>query len=256
MAKILLHGFLGRMGQATLKMVNDRTDCEIVSGVDVNLQGSVNPFPTFTDINNCEMKPDVIIDFSTSTAVPALIWHSMQYKIPVVICTTGLCEETLKGIGDLAKEVPVFRSYNMSYGVSLMSVLLKKISKPLHDHGFDIEIVEKHHKHKIDSPSGTALLLADSINKGLDNDFEYIHSRVGTLKPRGNKEIGIQSIRGGSIVGEHSIIFAGQNETMEFKHSAISREAFALGAISAALFLKDKPPGLYTMEDLIEETFI
>lgn len=251
MTKILLHGFLGKMGQTVLGLIESGTTCEIIAGVDINLQGSVNPFPTFTDINDCDMIPDVIIDFSTADAMPALLSYIAKHNIPTVICTTGLKVAVAKKIEETAKDVPIFRSPNMSLGINLVSILLEKISNSLYQNGFDIEMIERHHRDKIDSPSGTALLLADSINKGLDTKLEYVYDRLGTNTPRTKNEIGIHSARGGGIVGDHTVIFASKSETIELSHSAITRDVFAVGAINAAIFLKDKSPALYTMEDLI-----
>jgi len=256
MAKILLHGFLGKMGQTVLRLADESPNCEVVAGVDINLQSAINPFPAYTDISDCDMIPDVIIDFTDATAMPGLLEYALKHNIPTVICTTGLKTSMVKKIEAAATQIPIFRSANMSFGVNLISVILKKISKPLYENDFDIEIVEKHHRQKIDSPSGTAFLLADSINDGLDSKFEYIYDRLGTLKPRGDKEIGIQAIRGGGIIGDHSVIFASPTETIEISHSAITRDIFAVGALNAALFLKDKNAGLYKMEHLIEEQFM
>ena len=250
MIKIIMHGCNGKMGQAICKIVEKDEACEIVAGIDINLVNA--PFPTFTDINDCNVQADVVIDFSTATAVDRLMDYCVDKKMPVVVCTTGLDEKTIIKIEEASKHIPVFKSANMSLGINLIANLLKKASAILDENGFDIEIIEKHHNQKIDAPSGTALLLADAINDAMDNKFEYIYDRSQTREKRSNKEIGISSIRGGNIVGEHSVIYAGKDEIIEFTHFAHSKEVFAIGAVKASKFLANKPAGKYDMQDVMD----
>lgn len=250
MIKIIMHGCNGKMGQAICKIVEKDEACEIVAGIDINPVNA--PFPTFTDINDCNVQADVVIDFSTATAVDRLMDYCVDKKMPVVVCTTGLDEKTIIKIEEASKHISVFKSANMSLGINLIANLLKKASAILDENGFDIEIIEKHHNQKIDAPSGTALLLADAINDAMDNKFEYIYDRSQTREKRSNKEIGISSIRGGNIVGEHSVIYAGKDEIIEFTHFAHSKEVFAIGAVKASKFLANKPAGKYDMQDVMD----
>ncbi len=250
MIKIIMHGCNGKMGKAICKMVEQDETAEIVAGIDIN---PINAnFPTFTDINECNIKADVIIDFSTATAVDRLIDYCVFNKMPVVICTTGIDDKTIKNIEEASKKIPIFKSANMSLGINLIASLLKKATAILDENGFDIEIVEKHHNQKIDAPSGTALLLADAINESMENKFDYIYDRSKTREKRGKKEIGISAVRGGNIVGEHSIIYAGKDEIIEFTHFAYSKEVFATGAINASKFLVGKPAGKYDMQNMMD----
>ncbi len=254
MTKIIVNGFQGSMGKVVCSLIKEDKNCEITAGIDIYDENSMMPFPTFIDINSCDMMADVIIDFSTNTATSNLIDYCLRQKLPLVLCTTGLSEDNLKKVEDASKHIPIFRSSNMSMGINLICNILKKYSKILSESGFDIEIIEKHHNKKIDAPSGTALLLAETINNSMDNKFNYIYDRSKVKENRNTDQIGISSIRGGTIVGEHSIIFAGNCETIEFKHSALSKELFGVGAINAAKFIVGKPPKIYNMEDLIENS--
>ncbi len=249
MVKIIVHGYVGKMGKVICDLVKQRTDCEVVAGID--MASTSMPFPTFTEIDSCDMPADVIIDFSTAVAVPRLINYAVKKKLPIVVCTTGFSEEILEQVKQASTEIPIFRSANMSIGINLIAGLLQKASKILHEASFDIEIIEKHHNQKIDAPSGTALILADSINNSLNNQLNYVYDRSKVNEKRNNKELGIHTIRGGTIVGEHSVIFAGKDEVVEFTHIAHSKEVFAIGAISAAKFLVGKDAGLYNMNDLL-----
>ena len=254
MIKIIMHGCNGKMGQAICKMVEQDETAEIVAGIDIN---PVNAnFPTFTDINECNVKADVIIDFSTATAVNRLVDYCVNKQMPVVICTTGIDDETIKKIDEASKHIPVFKSANMSLGINLIASLLKKATAILDENGFDIEIIEKHHNQKIDAPSGTALLIADAINESMDNKFDYVYDRSQIREKRSRKEIGISAIRGGNIVGEHSVIYAGKDEIIEFTHFAHSKEVFATGAIKASKFLSGKPAGKYDMQDIMDSLTI
>ena len=197
------------------------------------------------------MEADVVIDFASAKAEDALIECCVEKKLPVVVCTTGLSEEQLQKIREASKEVAVLKSANMSLGVNTLLKLLQDAAKVLAPAGFDMEIVEKHHKHKVDAPSGTAIAMADSINEALGNEYTYTYDRSGRRQERDPKEIGISAVRGGNIVGEHEVIFAGLDEVIEFKHTAYSKAVFAKGAVSAAKFLKGKGPGYYDMSDVI-----
>lgn len=244
-----MNGCNGHMGKTVCNLVSKESGCEIVAGIDIVESNAT--FPVYTNVNDCDMPADVIIDFSTANAVPAILDYAVSKKIPIVICTTGLSEETLKMVEEASKIIPVFRSANMSVGINLIASLLKKAVKMLDDANFDIEIVEKHHNQKIDAPSGTALLLADSMNETMENKYEYIYDRSSVRKKRDKKELGIHAVRGGTIVGEHSVIFAGKDEVIEFKHSAMSKEIFAVGAVKAAKFIAGKPSGKYDMQDVM-----
>lgn len=253
MVKIIINGFLGKMGSLICQLAKENPNCEIVAAIDANLHAPVEPFPTFYNIEECDMPADVIIDFSTAKAVNKLLDYAVNKKIPIVLCTTGLDEDTVNKINEASKKIAIFQSFNMSLGVNLISEVVKKISKALYNANFDIEIIERHHNQKIDAPSGTALMLADSINSSLNNKLEYIYDRSNITEKRERKQIGIHSLRGGNIVGDHSIIFAGKDEIIEIKHSAISKEIFAVGAINAAIYLKNKSPQIYNMKNLMSE---
>ncbi len=247
-----MHGCNGKMGQVISKLVAQDTRFEIVAGIDVNLHHS-NPYPVFANIHDCDIEADVIIDFSTATAIPPLLEYIQNKKVPLVLCTTGLPPELIQQIQKISIDIPIFFSANMSLGVNLLINLAKRATEILADAHFDIEIIEKHHNQKIDAPSGTALALADAVNDCLDHQYNYQYNRHDSLKKREKKEIGIHAIRGGTIVGEHSIIFAGQDEIIELKHTALSKEIFAVGALKASAFLISKPAGLYQMEHLMNE---
>jgi 4-hydroxy-tetrahydrodipicolinate reductase len=206
----------------------------------------------FSSLAECDIPADVIVDFASVTAVDGLLDYSREKKIPVVVCTTGLSEEQIKKIEEISNHVAVLRSANMSLGVNLLMKLVKEAAEVLAIAGFDIEILEKHHNKKLDAPSGTALALADSINEAMDQEYHYVYDRSQLRKARDKKEIGIQAVRGGTIVGEHDVIFAGKDEVVTFNHTAYSKAIFAQGAVSAAKYLAGKGPGLYTMKDVIE----
>ncbi len=251
MIKIIMHGCNGKMGKVICDLVKNDVETEMVAGIDIVSCNAT--FPTFTDINSCDMPADVIIDFSTASAVPAVIKYAVNKKMPVVICTTGLSCETLEMIDEAAKVIPVFKSANMSLGINLIANIMKKYASVLCDAGFDVEIVERHHNQKIDAPSGTALLLADCVNESVGNQFEYVYDRSQVRQKRGSKELGLHAVRGGTIVGDHEIIFAGKDEVVEFSHSAHSKDVFAVGAVKAAKFLAGKPAGKYDMQNVMDE---
>lgn len=250
MTRIILSGCCGKMGKAIAACVENRTDCEIVAGVDlVNDELSFPVFKTFNEIN---VKGDVIIDFSHPSVLSGLLKYAKSNKIPAVIATTGLNEEQINSIKEASNEVALFFSANMSIGVSLISELAKKAAKVLQGN-FDIEIVEAHHNQKIDAPSGTALMLADSISDVLNEKPVYEFDRHSKRMKRTKNEIGIHAVRGGTIVGEHEIIFAGPDEVIKISHSAYSKQLFATGSVNAGLFLVGKEPGFYSMKDLVNE---
>lgn len=251
MTKMIMHGCNGKMGRVICELVKNDPDIEMAAGIDITASNA--PFPTYTNINDCDIKADVLVDFSTANAVPAVIEYAVARKLPVVICTTGLSEDTLKMLDEAAKTIPVFKSANMSVGINLIASLLKKYSDVLYREGFDIEIVERHHNQKIDAPSGTALMLADAVNAGVSDNMEYVYDRSAVREKREHKQLGLSAVRGGTIVGDHEVIFAGKDEVIEFKHSAYSKEVFAVGAVKAAKFIAGKPAGKYDMQNVMEE---
>ncbi len=251
MIKAILYGCNGKMGQEITKICAQDSGIEIVAGIDVFGGKAQNPYPVFTDIAECTYQADVIIDFSNAGAVDALLCYSMEKKLPVVLCTTGLSESQLEMVQKAAQQAAILKSANMSLGINLLMDLLKKAATVLAPAGFDIEIVEKHHNQKLDAPSGTALALADCMNGELKMGYTYQYDRSQVRKKREKEEIGICSVRGGNIVGEHDVIFAGMDEVVTVRHTAYSRAVFAKGAVEAAKFLAGKKAGLYDMADVI-----
>lgn len=252
MLKVILHGCDGNMGKVVRRIIKTDLNVEIVAGIDVH-HTTTYTFPVYTDINDCDMIADVIIDFSTSSAVHSVLEYSKAKSIPSVICTTAIDSDTVEYLKYVSDFVPIFYSANMSLGVNLMINIVKRAASILYDSNFDIEIVEKHHNQKIDSPSGTAISIANAINETLDDRFTYRYDRTDIRQKRDRDEIGIHSVRGGTIVGEHSVIFAGKDEVLEIKHSAMSKEIFAVGAIKAAKYIVSKNKGLYDMGNLMDE---
>ncbi len=251
MVRAIMHGCNGRMGRVITGLIKEDEAIEIVAGVDT-FTGIANDYPVFESIGACDAEADVVIDFSNAGAVDALLDYCTAKKLPVVLCSTGLSDEQLKKVEESAKETAVLKSANMSMGINLLLKLLKDAAKVLAPAGYDVEIVEKHHNQKLDAPSGTAIALADSINEAMDHNFEYTYDRSTERKKRGAKEIGISAVRGGTIVGEHEVLFAGMDEVIEFKHTAFSRGVFGKGAVEAAKFLAGKPAGRYDMSDVIQ----
>ncbi len=251
MVNVIMHGCNGKMGRVITNLVSQDNDIEIVAGVDA-YTGIDNEYPVFTSIKECTVKADVIIDFAVTSAIDDLLDYSVSTKTPVVICTTGLSAEQLDKVNEASKKVAVLRSANMSLGINTLMKLLRTATEVLANRGFDIEIVEKHHNQKVDAPSGTALALADCMNQVLDNQYDYTYDRSTVRQKRAKNEIGISAVRGGTIVGEHEVIFAGIDEVIEIKHTAYSKAIFAKGAIDAAKFLKGKDAGLYNMADVID----
>ena len=250
MVKMIMHGCNGKMGQVITKIVKEDANAEIVAGID-KYMGIPNDYPVFESIEKCDVEADVVIDFSNAAAVDGLLDYCVEKQVPVVLCTTGLSEEQLGKVQEASKKVAVLKSANMSLGVNMLLKLLQDATKILAPAGFDIEIVEKHHNQKVDAPSGTALALADSINAAMDDAYTYIYDRSKVRQKRDKKEIGISAVRGGTIVGEHEVIYAGEDEVIEFKHTAHSKAVFAKGAVEAGKFLKGKGAGLYSMQDVI-----
>lgn len=250
MVRIIMHGCNGKMGQVITRLAAEDGNCQIVAGIDT-FRGIENTYPVFDNLKDCDVAADVVIDFSNAKAVDGLLEACCEKKLPVVLCTTGLSEEQLQKVEDAAKETAVLKSANMSLGINLLMRLLKDAAKVLAPAGYDIEIVEKHHNKKVDAPSGTALALADAINETQDPQYAYCFDRSQERKPREKREIGISAVRGGTIVGEHEVLFAGEDEVIEFKHTAYSKAVFGKGALEAAKFLAGKPAGRYEMSDVI-----
>lgn len=252
MTKVIMHGCNGKMGQMVTGIVAADPDIEIVAGVDAS-DHIRNTYPVFRSIAECDVAADVVIDFCTAEAVDGLLDFCVEKQIPCVLCTTGLSEAQNAHVVEACGKVAVLKSANMSLGVNMLMKILKEAASILVPAGFDIEIVEKHHHLKVDAPSGTALALADSINEEFDNTYEYIYDRSPVRAKRSDKEIGISAVRGGTIVGDHDIIFAGEDEVVTFSHRAYSKALFGKGAVQAAKFLKGKPAGKYDMKDVIAE---
>ena len=251
MVNIIMHGCNGKMGQTITNIVKNDAEATIVAGIDL-YDGIKNDYPVFSSLKECTVKGDVIIDFSNSKAVDELLDYCDETKTPVVLCTTGLSEEQLKKVDEVSTRTAVLRSANMSLGVNLIMKVLKEVSAKLVPAGFDIEIVEKHHRLKLDAPSGTAIALADSINEEFNNEYEYVYDRSSRRELRPDKEIGISAVRGGTIVGEHDVIFAGTDEVITISHTAYSKALFAQGAVSAAKYLAGKGAGMYSMKNVLE----
>lgn len=250
MVKVILHGCNGKMGQVINGICAEDSSIEIVAGIDV-YDGIDNPYPVFKQITDCQTPADVIVDFSNAKAVDALLDYSIQKRIPVVLCTTGLSEIQLAKVQKTSEQIAILKSANMSLGINTLLDLLKKAVQVLAPAGFDMEIVEKHHNQKLDAPSGTALALADCMNDALEQSCEYKYDRSKQRQKRAKNEIGIASVRGGNIVGEHEVIFAGTDEVITFRHTAHSKAVFAKGAVEAAKFLAGKEAGMYDMADVI-----
>ena len=250
MVKILLHGCNGKMGRMITEIVKNDENAEITAGVDAYTEVP-NEYPVFESLAKCDVDADVVIDFSNAGAMDELLDWCGEHRMPVVLCTTGLSEAQLQKVEDTAKKTAVLKSANMSLGINLLLKLLKDAAKVLGPAGYDIELVERHHNQKVDAPSGTALALADSVNEALDNSYHYVYDRSQVRQKREKKEIGISAVRGGTIVGEHEVIFAGTDEVIEFKHTSYSRSVFAKGAVEAGKFLAGKDAGMYDMGDVI-----
>lgn len=250
MTRILLSGCMGRMGKAITRIVSETENARIVCGVD--LAAGDCGYPVYSDFSSVGETVDVIIDFSHPSNFSALLSFAKEKHLPVIFATTGLSEDQRSEMKQAAAEVPVFFSANMSLGINLLIRLAKQAAVILEEH-FDIEIIEKHHNRKLDAPSGTALAIADAISESLAREPEYVYDRHSVRKQREKNEIGLHAIRGGTIVGEHDVLFAGPDELITLSHSATSREVFAQGAVRAALFMCGKPNGFYSMDDLFQD---
>ncbi len=248
MIKVLINGCNGRMGQVLVKEIDNFENLLLIGGFDINDNG-LNTFPVYSNINDIKEKPDVIVDFSVPVASLNMLKYAVSSKTAMVIATTGFSKEELEIISEASKTIPIFKSSNMSFDINLMKKIVAEVALALK--GNDIEIVETHHNRKIDAPSGTAITLADSINDALGGSMEYIYNRHDIHEKRKPNEIGFSSIRGGNIVGEHSVQFYGAHETFEIKHTSYSRDVFAEGALKACEFIFDKAPGLYNMDDMV-----
>jgi 4-hydroxy-tetrahydrodipicolinate reductase len=250
MVNILLNGCCGKMGSSISVLSKNYPNLKIAAGVDKFGKGA--DYPVYSNIFDCSEEIDVILDFSRPDSLDNLLEYAKQKNIPIVICTTGFSPEQLQKINEYSKIIPVFRSANMSLGVNIVNNILKKVSALLYNN-YDIEIIEKHHNQKVDSPSGTALLLANTIKSAISEETNFVYGREGIGK-RDHKDIGIHAVRGGSIVGDHEVIFAGQGETIEINHYAVSRDVFAAGALKACEFMAGKPSGLYSMDNVLENS--
>lgn len=250
MIRVIMRGCNGRMGQAISQLIQEEPMMEIAAGIDLSDEGK-NPYPVFSHLVDCTIKADVIIDFSSPKGLTELLTVCRDRRLPIVLCTTGFSPEQLEEIEEASKHIAILRSANMSLGINTISKLAAAAAKILAEAGFDMEIVERHHNQKLDAPSGTALILADSINQAMDGQYHYIYDRSTRREVRDAKEIGISSVRGGSIVGEHEIIFAGHDEVIELKHTAYSRNVFATGAVQAAKYMAGKSAGMYDMNCVV-----
>jgi len=251
MTNIILRGCNGKMGQVITEIVEADENAVIIAGIDISSNRN-NKYPVYQNFNQCNVRADVIIDFSAPVNLEEMLEFAIDRQIGIVLCTTGFNKEQLTLIEKASQQIPFLRSANMSVGINLISKLVQEAATILADAGFDIEIVERHHNKKVDAPSGTALALADAINEVLNNEYQYKYDRSADRVPRSKKEIGISAVRGGSIVGEHEIIFAGTDEVIEIKHTAYSKAIFAKGAVQAAKFLPGKAAGMYKMSDLMD----
>lgn len=238
------------MGQVISNLVSADANAEIVAGIDM-VDNKENGYPVFTDINACDVQADAMIDFSSYKAVDSVLDYCVEKQIPLVLCTTGLTEEQLEKVKKSSEKVAILRSANMSLGINTLMKLIQDAAKVLATAGFDMEIVEKHHKLKCDAPSGTALALADSLNEAMEQQYHYVYDRSQRHEQRDAKEIGLSAVRGGTIVGDHDVIFAGPDEVITFSHQAYSKGVFGKGAVEAAKFLAGKSAGMYDMADVI-----
>lgn len=252
MINVIMRGCNGRMGQVISDIIKNEEDMRIVAGIDLMpLAGRENPYPVYEHLAECDIAADVVIDFSSPKGLTELLSVCTERRLPIVLCTTGFSREQLTAIEAAAAEIAILRSANMSLGINTLAKLAEAAAKILAEAGFDMEIVERHHKRKLDAPSGTALLLADRMNDALGKKYHYTFDRSGRRQERDPKEIGISAVRGGTIVGEHELIFAGRDEVIELKHTAYSREVFGTGAVQAAKFLVGKKAGMYDMQGVV-----
>ena len=249
MISLCMHGCNGKMGRVISQIVAEDPSSSITCGVD--LQSTGTEYPIYSSVTDCQEPFDVVIDFSTAAAIDSLLAPCTSLSKPLVLCTTGLSEVQRQAVAAAAEEIPIFYSANMSLGVNLITALCRKAASILAPAGFDVEIIERHHNQKIDAPSGTALSMAEALKDELGDEYFFELDRSAKRQKRDPKEIGISAVRGGTIVGEHTVLFAGRDELVEIKHTALSKEIFAIGAVNAAKFLLGKAPGLYDMTQLI-----
>lgn len=252
MTRIVICGANGHMGRTIAACIAQRTDCTVIAGVDLNTAQYAD-FPIYSALSALPEKPDVIIDFSHPSTLESLIDYCLTTGTPAVFATTGYTDEQVAAIKQAAEQIPVFFTWNLSIGINLLAELARKATSVLGGQ-FDVEIIEKHHNQKIDAPSGTALMLANAVNEAMPEPCQYVYDRHSRRSKREKKEIGIHAIRGGTIVGEHEILFAGQDETISLSHSAASKSVFGVGSVNAAIFLSKKPAGIYDMSDLVAES--
>lgn len=252
MTNIILRGCNGKMGRTITQLVEEDQDVQIVAGIDLASNPELS-YPVYQSFTQCSVDADVIIDFSAPINVREMLEYAEAKNIGIVLCTTGFNEEDIILIEEFTNKIALLRSANMSFGVNVLVKLVQEAAKHLAHTGFDIEVVERHHNKKVDAPSGTALLLADAMNEVLNQEYSYKYDRSMDRLSRPEKEIGISAVRGGTIVGEHEIIFAGTDEVIEIKHTAYSKAIFAKGAIQGAKYLHGKPKGLYQLQDLMGE---
>ena len=251
MTNIAICGACGKMGRVINDIITNRDDCKVVAGVD-KIAEAYADFPIVEKISDLPVKPDVVIDFSHPSLLNDLLGYCETNGVAAVIATTGYSADQIEQIHTASNNIPIFFTFNMSLGINLLADLAKRATKILGGQ-FDIEIVEKHHNQKIDAPSGTAIMLANAINEEAKNQYSYVYDRHSVRAKRDKNEIGMHAIRGGTIVGEHEIIFAGRDEVISLKHEAHSKSVFAVGSVNAAVFLKGKQAGLYAMDDLLKE---
>ncbi|MBR1864248.1 MAG: 4-hydroxy-tetrahydrodipicolinate reductase [Ruminococcus sp.] len=251
MTDIVICGACGKMGRVINDVISGRDDCRVIAGID-KITESYADFPIVSSPEELSVKPDVIIDFSHPSTLEGLLSYCLNNGVALVVATTGYDEGQISQIKKAAEQIPLFFTFNMSLGINLMADLARRAAKILGGQ-FDIEIIEKHHNQKIDAPSGTAIMLANAINDELDNKYSYVYDRHSVRAKRTRTEIGMHSVRGGTIVGEHEIIFAGRDEVVSLKHEAHSKSVFAVGSVNAAIFLAGRKPGLYAMDDLLKE---
>lgn len=250
MIRVILNGCNGKMGRVLTKLINEEKDMEVVAGIDRESDRFENAFPVYSNILSCLEKGDVLIDFSHPSSMRDTLSFCVETKTPIVTATTGLSGEEMTLFVEASKSIPVFQSSNMSVGVNVIIDLAAQAANAL-GNTFDIEIIEKHHNKKVDSPSGTAFMIANALNETFEQKKEYVYGRHGNEDKRTENHIGIHAVRGGTIVGEHTVIFAGPDEIIEIKHTALSKDIFALGAIRAAKFIAGRKNGYYNMKDLI-----